>query len=126
MRISAFSFVKYAENEYLRKPTYTPNDPQYGQQWFLPQINANTAWDFWDIIGGSVPGSESVLLASVDTGVDWDHPDLRENIWNNLGEDVNGNGSTLILEGNSWILDPGDDNNIDDDGNGFIDDLIGS
>ena len=65
------------------------------------------------------------MLASVDTGVDWDHPDLRNSLWNNLGEDANGNGVTVIQQGNSWILDPGDENGIDDDGNGFIDDLIG-
>ena len=113
------------EYEFIRKPFYTPNDSQYGQQWFLPHINSNDAWDLWDISGGEIPGGSSILLASVDTGVDWDHPDLRNNIWNNLGEDADGDGVTIIEQGNTWIFDPGDQNYIDDDGNGFIDDFIG-
>ena len=83
------------------------------------------AWDLWYPEFGVSPGDPSVLLASVDTGVDWDHPDLRNSLWNNLGEDANGNGVTVIQQGNSWIFDPGDENNIDDDNNGYIDDLIG-
>lgn len=114
-----------AKFESIKKPYYTPNDPQYGQQWFLPQINANDAWNFWNINAGEIPGNKQVLLASVDTGVDWDHTDLGHNIWNNLGEDANGNGVTIVQNGNSWEFDPGDLNDVDDDGNGFTDDLIG-
>mgnify|MGYP000126649165 CR=1 FL=1 len=113
------------EYEYIRKPFFTPNDSQYGQQWFLPEINSNDAWDLWDISAGDIPGNKSILLASVDTGVDWDHPDLRNNIWNNLGEDADGDGVTIVQVGNTWVFDPGDQNYIDDDGNGFIDDFIG-
>ena len=117
--------IHSTEYEFIRQPTYTPNDSQYSQQWFLPQINADNAWDFWDISGNNTPGSKEVLLASVDTGVDWDHPDLRANIWNNLGEDLDGDGQTIIQSGGSWIFDPDDINFIDDDGNGYIDDFIG-
>ena len=113
------------EYEYIRKPFFTPNDSQYGQQWFLPEINSNDAWDLWDISGGDTPGNQSILLASVDTGVDWDHPDLRNNMWNNLGEDADGDGVTIVQVGNTWVFDPGDQNYIDDDDNGFIDDFIG-
>jgi subtilisin family serine protease len=121
----SLSSIHSSEYEFIRQPTYTPNDSQYGQQWFLPQVNADAAWDFWDISGGWAPGDESVLLASVDTGVDWDHSDLRDNIWNNLGEDIDGDGQTIIESGGSWIFDPDDINFIDDDGNGYIDDFIG-
>ena len=123
--LDSLPIIHSSEYEFIRKPTYTPNDSQYGQQWFLPQINADSSWDLWDISGGITPGDESVLLASVDTGVDWDHPDLRDNIWNNLGEDADGDGRTLIQSGGSWIFDPDDINFIDDDGNGYIDDFIG-
>ena len=123
--LEALADIHSSEYEFIRKPVYTPNDSQYGQQWFLPQINANSAWDFWDISPNNSPGSKDVLLASVDTGVDWDHPDLRGNIWNNLGEDADGDGQTIIQSGGSWIFDPGDVNLIDDDGNGYIDDFIG-
>lgn len=117
--------VIFAEIEPINKPYYTPNDQQYNQQWFLPQVRADEAWDLWLPAFGIFPGDPSVLLASVDTGVDWDHPDLINSVWNNLGEDANGNGVTVIQDGGSWVLDPGDENNIDDDNNGFIDDLIG-
>ena len=50
---------------------------------------------------------------------------MLNSLWNNLGEDANGNGVTVIQQGNSWVFDPGDENNIDDDGNGYIDDFIG-
>ena len=123
--IESLPEVHSAEYEFIRKPNFTPNDSQYNQQWFLPQINANDAWEFWSNSGLDFPGDKSVLLASVDTGVDWDHPDLRNNIWNNLGEDADGDGQTIIQSGNSWIFDPGDVNAIDDDGNGYIDDFIG-
>ena len=75
-----YLFIHSAEKEPINIPLYTPNDPQYGQQWFLPQINANDAWNLWDVDDGYPPGDKDVLLASVDTGVDWDHEDLVDNI----------------------------------------------
>jgi hypothetical protein len=123
--LSSFPFIHSAEKEPIHKPVYTPNDPQYSQQWFLPQIQADDAWNFWDVDGGELPGDRDVILASVDTGVDFDHEDLVDNIWNNLGEDANGNGVTLLYEDGSWIYDPGDINGQDEDGNGYVDDLIG-
>ncbi|MAJ45519.1 MAG: hypothetical protein CMF96_12360 [Candidatus Marinimicrobia bacterium] len=123
--LELFSEIIFVELEPINKLTYNPNDPQYNQQWFLPQVRADEAWDLWLPEFNINPGDPSVLLASVDTGVDWDHPDLRNSLWNNLGEDANGNGQTVIQQGNSWIFDPGDENGIDDDGNGFVDDFIG-
>ncbi|NQU26780.1 MAG: S8 family serine peptidase, partial [Candidatus Marinimicrobia bacterium] len=110
------------------KPDYNPNDPLFTQQWHLPNIQATEAWDLWDISSGQIPGVDStrvIKVGVVDTGVEWDHPDLVENIWQNLGEDTNNNGVTIIQSGSTWIFDPGDLNGIDDDGDGYIDDLIG-
>src|SRR5690606_14977192 len=53
------------------------------------------------------------------------HTDLHSNVWNNLGEDFDNDGRTLEWNGSSWVLDPGDLNGIDDDNNGYIDDLVG-
>ncbi len=75
-----------------------PNDTFYAQQWYLKQVNAEGAWDM-------ETGSGNVVVAVIDTGVDITHEDLHENIWVNPGE-ISGNG-------------------IDDDGNGFIDDVHG-
>ena len=54
-------------------------------------------------------------MAVNDTGVDVQHPDLAANLWVNPGKDLDGNGAA----------DPADRNGVDDDGNGFIDDLNG-
>ena len=86
-----------------------PNDPQFGQLWGLANIGqsggssgadvrAPLAWDI-------TTGSHDVVIASFDTGIDYRHEDLADNVWRNPRE-VPGNG-------------------IDDDGNGFADDIYG-
>ena len=87
-----------------------PNDPGFHYEWGMQNtgqapfygtagadIDATSAW-------GVTTGSTGVTVAVVDTGVDYTHPDLAANIWHNSGETVNG---------------------IDDDGNGYIDDIRG-
>jgi hypothetical protein len=128
-QLDEISEIHSSEFEFKRKPFYIPNDQYYNNQWFLPAINSNDAWNFWTNVG-DVPGNRDVILASVDTGVNWTHADLRNNLWENLGEDANGNGQTVIYSGSNWYLDPGDLNGIDDDdwdnnSNTFIDDLVG-
>lgn len=74
-----------------------PNDPRYSQQWPLPLIGAPAAWGL--ARGMSAP------IAIIDSGIDLDHVDLQAKLWTNPGETA-GNG-------------------IDDDGNGFVDDVYG-
>ncbi len=98
-------------------PTSEPNDPffasqgswnqAFGDLWGLHRVRAPEAW--------STTRGEGVVVAVVDTGLDYLHPDIAENVWVNPGEDLNGNGR----------VDPDEWNGIDDDGNGFIDDLRG-
>jgi len=57
--------------------------------------------------------------------VDWQHNDLTGNLFNNLGEDADHDGHTNAWNGTHLGLDPGDINGIDDDNNGYIDDLSG-
>ncbi len=77
----------------------TPNDSRYTQQTHLPRMQLPAAWDV-------VKGEDStVVIAIVDGGTDWRHPDLRNNVWINPGE----------IDGNS----------IDDDNNGYVDDIHG-
>lgn len=68
---------------------------------------------------------QGVLVANIDTGADWDHPDIVRHLWNNLGEDADGDGHTIEFNGATWMFDPGDINNVDDDNNGKVDDFIG-
>ena len=98
---------------------YPPNTgedaaPQQG----LILINAPAVWAAGD-------SGKGVLAANHDSGCDWDHPDLVNNIWNNLGEDFDNDGHTLEWTGSAWVFDPGDINGVDDDANGYVDDFIG-
>lgn len=82
-------------------------------------MNADDCW----ALGNKGRG---VIVANADDGFWWKHPDLVHGIWQNLGEDINHNGMTIIYgSGTSSTFDAGDINGIDDDGNGKVDDLIG-
>ena len=48
-------------------------------------------------------------------------PDLIDNVWQNLGEDVDGDGVVLEFINNEWVFDPDDENGVDDDGDGYVD-----
>jgi len=96
------------ENNYFRIHSTPPDDSLYHDQWYHLQVQAVDSW------GDFIP-NDDVILAIIDTGIDYHHPDLEGSLWINIEEDLNGNG----------MFDPGDVNNLDDDGNGYIDDVIG-
>jgi hypothetical protein len=101
-----------------------PNDSLYSRMTHLAQILAPEAWDI-------VKGEEGeVVVAIVDGGTDWRHEDILDNVWQNLGEDADGDGHTIEWQDGGWILDPGDLNGVDDDdwddsSDTYIDDLLG-
>jgi serine protease len=101
--------VLYAEPNYIYDLDTVPDDPSFSQLWGMhntgqfggvadADINAPEAWNL-------TTGSSDVVLGLLDTGVDYNHQDLAANIFTNPGE-IAGNG-------------------IDDDGNGWIDDVHG-
>lgn len=101
--------IEYAEPDYLLRSDAIPNDPRFGGLYGLnntgqtggkadADIDAPEAWDI-------TTGNAGTVVAVIDSGVDVDHPDLRDNIWTNPDE-IPGNG-------------------IDDDGNGYVDDVNG-
>ena len=113
--------VVYAErvpNFYMET---APNDSLYSVLTHLPQIHAEEAWE----IHKGEDGIEEIVIGIVDSGFDWKHPDLAANVYNNLGEDADGDGHTIELIDGEYVFDPGDENGIDDDANGYIDDFIG-
>jgi subtilisin family serine protease len=105
--------VEYAEPNYYWYVTATPDDTYFNQLWGLhntgQSVNGTSgtpdadidALEVWDI----TTGSSSVVVAVIDSGADYSHPDLSDNIWTNPDE-IAGNG-------------------IDDDGNTYVDDVRG-
>ena len=64
--------IIYTQPNYLNKMlSITPNDPYYYQQWGLPAINADNAWEI-------EKGNEQVVIAIIDSGIEYDHPDLDD------------------------------------------------
>ena len=101
--------VLYAEPNYIVQRLVTPNDPDFGSLWGLhntgqssgtedADIDAPEAWDI-------TTGSSDVVVAVIDSGIDYNHEDLSANMFQN-SDDCNSNG-------------------LDDDGNGFVDDCHG-
>jgi len=108
-RFNARTEILYAQPNWLLKPLYTPDDEKFPDQWALnntgqtggttgADVNAPEAWDL-------AMGTREIVVAVIDTGIDYTHPDLARNMWVNQEE---------IPE-----------NGLDDDENGFIDDVYG-
>lgn len=96
--LNADPAVEYAQPNYVYSPCETPNDPEFADQYAHQLIQMEDAWDI-------STGSRDIIVAVLGTGVDVNHPDLVDNIWVNQDE-VAGNG-------------------VDDDGNGYVDDVHG-
>lgn len=100
--------IEVAQMNQVYRLHQLPDDPRLAEQWLIPKIQLDRAWQ-------KTMGDASVLIAIIDTGIDYNHEDLAANIWINWGEDATGDGR----------IDPSDFNGIDDDNNGFVDDIQG-
>lgn len=96
-----FNMVEYAEKVMLLKTHATPTDG-FAMGAHLTQINAAGAWNTWN---GTANGNSNITVAIVDNAIAINHPDLTGNVWVNPGE-IAANG-------------------IDDDQNGYVDDING-
>lgn len=108
--------VDIVEPNFIYRINKTPNDPMFGQLWGMKNtgqvdsenhagvagvdIGAEQAWDI-------TTGSKDVVVAVIDTGIDYNHPDLKDNLWTNTAE-LNGKAG------------------VDDDNNGIVDDIYGA
>lgn len=111
-KLQYLDFIEYIEPVYKYELCYHPNDSMLGQQYYLDNVRAFSAWDV--INTANLPDSQQVVIGIIDTGVDFYHPDLMDNLFINPGEDG------LDKDFNSKRA-----NGIDDDGNGYIDDWRG-
>ena len=101
--------IEYAEPNYLHQLAAIPNDTRFTSLWGLHNTGQNggtadvdiDAPEAWDI----TTGSSNVIIAVIDSGIAYDHPDLAANMWRNPGEIPN--------------------DGIDNDGNGLVDDVFG-
>ncbi len=105
------SDVAYVQPNYIYELDAQPNDSKFSQQWALENtgrsggvvgadIGAVSAWDL-------TTGDPNVVVGVVDTGIDYEHPDIAANMWTNAAE-LNGTAG------------------VDDDGNGVVDDIHGA
>jgi parallel beta-helix repeat protein len=111
--------IEYVEPNYIYKLFLVPNDPYFDIQWALNQSNDCDidAPDAWNIS----TGSSDIVIAVIDTGVDWEHEDLADNIWVNTAETVNGedtDANSYIDDIIGWDFYNGDNNPRDDHGHG--------
>lgn len=105
---------------YLVKPTFTPNDPRYTDQWALPKISAASAWDI-------STGNSSTVIAVIDSGIMFaqtigvtttTHDDFpNSKLWVNTGENCGSTDPTIVCVQRTDTLD--------NDGNGRVDDWQG-
>jgi hypothetical protein len=123
--------VRSVSRNWILRPDFTPDDYYYNHdynsdgrldnsdgrldQWTFQRMQLDRAWDV-------TQGDSSVVIGLIDTGLDWEHPDLDSNIvWINSEEDINENGRfDNFAAGQGGDLD-GEDN----DGNDYVDDVIG-
>ena len=109
----AAASIAYAEPDFIRHFSVIPNDSDYGSLWGLSAISMPSAWDI-------STGSREVVVAVIDTGMDMDHPDLAANLWTNAveiaGDEIDNDGNGFVDDVNGWDFVASD--NDPEDGNG--------
>lgn len=99
--LSAKQSVLYAEPDYEEELHLVPNDPLYSQLWGTLRIGAPKAWEY-------TTGQPGVSVGVIDTGIDYRHPDIAENMWASYNRQLQ----------NGWNFAANDSHSIDTDGHG--------
>jgi subtilisin family serine protease len=114
--------VLYAEPNYIYHALTTPNDPKFSQLWGLQNTGQNLGTAGADIHAtqawGLTTGSSNVVVAVIDTGIDYNHEDLKANVWSNPttysatidGVSINCAAGTHGFNATTDTCDPLDDN----------------
>lgn len=92
--LSGIEGVLSISSERKARATYIPNDSELRYQWGLDTVNAYEAWDI-------ARGEHDVVVAVLDTGIDWNHPDIAPNIWS----DADGYYGYNFIDGNRFPMD---------------------
>jgi subtilisin family serine protease len=113
--LKAQAQIELAEPNYIYDLFTTPNDPDYSKQWSISNVGQADGWGRAGRLGLDIGaekawdmtvGSKRVIVAVIDSGLNYNHPDIKDNLWTNLAE-ANGKSG------------------VDDDNNGYVDDLHG-
>lgn len=119
MASGAFEEVAPVHSLQLDAVAYLPNDDSLDRQWYHGFIRSQEAWNI-------SRGSSQVRIGVIDTGIDYGHEEFEGQMWINTAEDLNGNGRLdpwPATENRAGVF--GDFDGLDQDGNGFADDVIG-
>jgi len=106
--------VKFAEKNYIAKALSTPNDQYWSYQWNMRIIQADDAWDV-------PPIKQDIVVAVIDTGVQYTHPDLAANIWMNnddCGDGIDDDSNGFFDDCRGWDFIDNDNNPMDESGHG--------
>ena len=99
--LSTNPFVVYAEPDYIEEIFKLSNDPLYRELWGTQKVKASSAWDY-------TTGSSDIVVGVIDTGIDYNHPDIRENMWISPNREIY----------YGWNFADNNENSIDLDGHG--------
>jgi len=126
----------WADYDWLMRQEYIPNDERYSQQWHHPVLNMPEVWDYiqsdehLQAYDPETDEYKDIVIAIIDSGIKWNHPDLASpnptlgadtgNMWINYYE---ANASGMTINWQAGTVAGG--NGLDEDDNGYPDDIIG-